>query len=282
MPNCASGFLLVCIGLGLASANAADLKAVENQAKAEFYGKDFLMSHAYLSSKLRFNSSGALVGQSEEGTWTMNGVVHVTDVEVKPNLIRVQASREILILRTIDGVFGMQLILLPKSVDAAIEVSGNIETLDDVKRTVALVFHQENLRQKLNGYWHEVAKVTGVDPKSGHMDIQGAQGGVFGYLEGERPVYFHSSQVQPPKAVHKGELEYSRTAAAKRTQGKTFMLVVVDERGYPAILHLVKDLGDDLDVQSMAGASQWRFRPATKDGQAVACVINLMARFTSY
>jgi hypothetical protein len=60
------------------------------------------------------------------------------------------------------------------------------------------------------------------------------------------------------------------------------MLVVINEKGYPEFLHLIKDLGDDLDVQSLAGTSQWRFQPATKDGKPVASVIRVGWEFTAY
>ncbi len=271
--------VLLC-AVFVANLRASDLKAVENQSKMEFHGKTLLMSHYYVNNKLHFDASGALVGQSEEGTWPTNGLVHVDDVELKSNVVHLHGTREILTLRTQDGKLGLQPILLTKHMDIDLEAASPISSLDDVRKTVGSVFHEENYGRKMNEYWHGLAKVTAVDPKSGKMTFEGGVDGVYGYL-GERPVYFQSAGVEPPKATHKEETDYTRAAAVKRTQGRTFMLVVINEKGYPEFLHLIKDLGDDLDVQSLAGTSQWRFRPAMKDGKPVACVIRVSWEFTS-
>jgi hypothetical protein len=277
------GFLLIVLLACITGALASDLKSVEKQAKMEFFGKTLLMSHPYVSNKLHFNSSGALTGESEEGTWPTNGLLRVEDVELKPNLVHLHGTREILTLRTQDGKLGLQPILLMKHMEIELEPASPISTIEDVKQTVALVFREENLGRKMNEYWRGVAKVTGVDPKSGRMIIEGAVGGIYGYLDPDRPVYFVNSPViEPPKATHKEEVNYTKAAAVKRTQGKTFMLLIINEKGYPEFLHLIKDLGDDLDVQALAGTSQWRFRPATKDGKPVACVIKISWEFTSY
>ena len=264
----------------LALAYASDLKPVENKAKMEFFGKSLLMSHYYVNNKLHFNSSGTLVGESEEGTWPTNGLIHVDDIEVKPNLVRLRGTREILALRTQDGKLGLQPILLTKHMELELEAASPIVTLDDVHHTIAQVLHEENYGRKMNEYWHGLTKITSVDSKTGRLTMEGGADGIYGYLD-ERPVYFPGPAVQPPKATHKEETDYTKAAAVKRTQGVTFMLVVINEKGYPEFLHLIKDLGDDLDVQSMAGTSQWRFRPAMKDGKPVASVIRVGWEFTS-
>jgi Gram-negative bacterial TonB protein C-terminal len=261
---------------------AFDLKPVEKQAMMEFYGKNLLLSHPYVNNKLRFSASGALVGNSEEGTWTMNGIAHVEKIEVKPNLIRVSAKREIIVLRTENGKLGLQPIYLTKHLEVELEAANTIATLDDVRQTLGRVFHEENLGRKINEYWRAVVRITGVNPKSGQLTMEGGLDGVYGYLEGDHPVYLPTSQIVPPQRTHKEDAVYTRTAAVKRTQGKVFIMVVVNEKGYPAIIHLLKDLGDDLDIQTLAATSQWRFRSATKDGQPVAAVTRVNWEAVTY
>ena len=275
---------IVCVTLLCVVTNllASDLKPVEKQAMMEFYGKNLLLSHPYVNNKLRFNASGALVGSSEEGTWTMNGIAHVENVEVKPNLIRIYAKREIVVLRTEGGKLGLQPIYLTKHLEVELEAANTITMLDDVRQTLGRVFHEENLGRKINEYWRGVVKITGVNPKSGQLAIEGGQDGIYGYLEGDHPVYLPSAQIVPPQRTHKEDAEYTRAAALKRTQGKVFIMVVVNEKGFPAIIHLLKDLGDDLDIQTLAATSQWRFSPATKDGQAVAAVTRVNWEAVTY
>jgi hypothetical protein len=185
-------------------------------------------------------------------------------------------------LRTENGKLGLQPILLTKRLEIELESSGSIATLDDVKQTMGRVFHQEDIGRKVNEYFHESAKITGVNPKSGQLTIRGSGDGIYGYLEGNRPIYFPNAQVEAPKVIHKEEAYYSAAASANRTHGKAFIMVVVDERGYPAILHLLKDLGDNLDIQMLGATSQYRFRPATKDGQPVAAVFQMNWEAVTY
>jgi Gram-negative bacterial TonB protein C-terminal len=235
-----------------------------------------------VKNKLRFNASGVLLGSSEEGTWTMSGIVHVENVEVKANLIRLSGKREVIVLRTEGGKLGLQPIYLTKHLEVELEAANTIATLDDVRQTLGRVFHEENLGRKINEYWRGLVKITGVNPKSGQLTIEGGQDGIYGYLEGDHPVYFPTSQIVPPQLTHKEDAEYTRAAALKKTQGKVFIMVVVNEKGYPAIIHLLKDLGDDLDVQTLAATSQWRYRPATKDGQPVASVTRVNWEAVTY
>ena len=261
---------------------AADLKGVVKQAMMAFYGHNLILSHSYTNNKLRFNSAGELIGTSEEGPWTMNGIIHVDNVELKPSLVRISGKRVIIILRTENGKLGLQPIYLTKRMEVELEPSGTIATLDDVKQTIGRVFHEENVGRKLNEYFRGLVKFTGVDAKSGQLTMEGGADGIYGYLNGDQPIYLPALGVEPPKSTHKENAEYTEAARVKRTQGMTFIMVVVDERGYPAIIHLLKDLGDDLDVQTLAATSQWRFRPATKNGKAVPAVTRVSWEAVTY
>jgi hypothetical protein len=225
-----SGIVFIIFFSVVTNFHASDLKPVEKQAMMEFYGKNLLLSHPYVSNKLRFNASGALVGSSEEGTWTMNGIAHVESIEVKPNLIRLSAKREIIVLRTEDGKLGLQPIYLTKHLEVDLESGNTIATLDDVKQTLGRVFHEENLSRKINEYWRGVVKITGLDPKRGQLTMDGGKDGIYGYLEGDHPVYLPTAQIMPPRRTHKEDAEYTRTAAVKQTQGKVFMIIVVNEK----------------------------------------------------
>jgi hypothetical protein len=258
----------------LSALHATNLKDLEKQAMMEFYGHNLLLSHSYVSNKLRFDSSGNLVGTSEEGPWTTTGILHLENIELKPNLIRVSGRREIIILRSEDGKLGLQPIHLTKRMEVELESSTTIATLDDVKQTMARVFHEENIGRKLNQYFRGMVKFTVVDPKSGRLTSEGGRDGIYGYLD-DHPIYLPTTGIVPPRVTHKENAEYTEAARANRTQGKMFMMVVVDEKGYPAIIQLLKNLGDDMDIQTLAATSQWRFSAAVKDGKPVASVFRV-------
>ena len=266
--------LLATVLLSLTTAYASDLKDVEKQAMMQYYGHNLLLIHPYINHKLHFNSAGTLVGTSDEGPWTVAGILHLENIELKSNLIRVSGKREIIILRTENGKLGLQPIYLTKRMEIELEPATAIATLDDVRQTMNRVFHEENIGRKLNEYYRGKVTFTGVDPKTGRAAMNGGADGIYGYLD-NKPVYFPAMGVAPPKVIHKENAEYTEAARVKRTQGKMFMMVVVDENGYPAIIQLLKDLGDDMDIQTLAATSQWRFRPATKDGKPVASVFSV-------
>lgn len=57
------------------------------------------------------------------------------------------------------------------------------------------------------------------------------------------------------------------------------MLVAVNEKGFPEVLEVTRSLDEALDAQALAAVAQWRFRPAMKDGQPVAVLINVEVTF---
>jgi protein TonB len=44
----------------------------------------------------------------------------------------------------------------------------------------------------------------------------------------------------------------------------------------------MKGLGEGLDTQALIAVSDWRFKPAVKDGQPVAVIINVDVNFELY
>jgi len=278
--RCVAGLFIMTIALTYL--RAADSKALVTAAQGAYYGKLLTLKHPYLNNKLRFNTSGVLDGESEEGTWTMNGLVHVEEMEVKSDRIVVHGTRAIATLRTEDGKLGVQPVLMPKHFEAELLMNGPVTSIDQIKQSMEQVFQQDDLARRLNEYWRAKAVVQGYDLKQGVLLKGDTSDGIYGYLGSDRPVYFSRPPVESAKAIHKGGIEYSVNARANRTQGKTAILLVINEKGQPEILHLIKDLGDQLDVQSLAGISQWRFEPATLEGKPVASVRQVQIKFSSY
>ena len=98
-------------------------------------------------------------------------------------------------------------------------------------------------------------------------------------LEGNRPVYRALAGIVPPKAVHMEGPTFTQSAREKRLQGTAVVSVVVNEKGLPEILEVTKDLGEGLDIQSLLTVAEWRFHPATLNGQPVAVQISVEVSF---
>jgi TonB family protein len=59
-------------------------------------------------------------------------------------------------------------------------------------------------------------------------------------------------------------------------------MIVVNEKGLPEILEVVKGLGEGLDVKALEAVSEWRFRPGNRDGEPVSVMFNVQMTFRLY
>lgn len=83
------------------------------------------------------------------------------------------------------------------------------------------------------------------------------------------PNYRPEDSVTQPALVYKREPEYSEWARVAKISGTVVLSIVIEPEGYATNFKLVKSLGLGLDEQAVKAVSQFRFRPATKDGKAV-------------
>ena len=86
--------------------------------------------------------------------------------------------------------------------------------------------------------------------------------------------------VKPPVVIsYPPPAEYSPEARRKRIEGIVKISMVVNEEGLPTDLQVVKGLGYRLDDNALDSARQYRFQPATKDGNAVPARITIEVNF---
>jgi protein TonB len=58
--------------------------------------------------------------------------------------------------------------------------------------------------------------------------------------------------------------------------------IVIDKTGSVARIRLEKAIGHGLDEKAMECVENWRFDPATKDGQPIAMGMNIELSFNLY
>jgi TonB family protein len=73
--------------------------------------------------------------------------------------------------------------------------------------------------------------------------------------------------------------EFSDDAKRNKIQGVVIVSLVVDEEGMPTDIQLVRGVGHGLDENAIAAVSQYRFQPATLDGNAIAHRITVEVDF---
>lgn len=74
---------------------------------------------------------------------------------------------------------------------------------------------------------------------------------------------------------------YPMAALRSGTEGTVMLRIAVDASGVPTDIGYAQRSGDrDLDRAALQAAQDWRFRPARRDGHAVATTVNVPVRFT--
>jgi TonB family protein len=85
--------------------------------------------------------------------------------------------------------------------------------------------------------------------------------------------------VSAPTLVFKVEPEYSEEARKAKFQGTVVLYVVVDEKGNPRDLRVIRPLGLGLDQKAIEAVQKWRFKPGLKDGHPVPVAAQIEVNF---
>lgn len=92
-------------------------------------------------------------------------------------------------------------------------------------------------------------------------------------------VYRIGGGVSAPSLLSKVEPEYSEEARKAKFQGTVVLAVVVDEKGNPRDVRVIRPLGLGLDQKAIEAVEKWRFRPGMKDGKPVAVSAQIEVNF---
>jgi TonB family protein len=88
--------------------------------------------------------------------------------------------------------------------------------------------------------------------------------------------------VSPPSALYAPDPDYSDAARKTKYQGSVILWLVVGADGRAHNLRVARSLGMGLDEKALEAVRQWRFQPATLNGQPVAVEINVEVSFRLY
>jgi TonB family protein len=88
--------------------------------------------------------------------------------------------------------------------------------------------------------------------------------------------------VTAPRALFAPEPDYTEAARKARLEGMAVFKVIIGVDGKVYDPKLLKSLSPDLDAQAIAAMKQWKFQPATLNGQPVAVFIKIEVNFQLY
>ena len=92
-------------------------------------------------------------------------------------------------------------------------------------------------------------------------------------------VYRIGGGVSQPIPIYRPDPDYSEEARKAKYQGTVILAIVVDEKGNPRDVRVVKPLGLGLDQKAIEAVEKWRFRPGMKDGHPVKVMAQIEVNF---
>ena len=88
--------------------------------------------------------------------------------------------------------------------------------------------------------------------------------------------------VSAPKLIHSVDPDFTNEARRAHHEGAVSIQLIVDSRGNPQDVHVVKHLGMGLDQKAVEAVRQYRFSPAMYQGHPVAVQMVIQVNFHLY
>jgi TonB family protein len=93
------------------------------------------------------------------------------------------------------------------------------------------------------------------------------------------PVRRIGGGVTQPEVIYKVDPEFSAEAKKAKFNGIVLVNLIVDAKGMPQNVHVLRGVGMGLDEQAMAAVKKYKFRPATEGGKPVPVAMNVEVNF---
>jgi TonB family protein len=85
--------------------------------------------------------------------------------------------------------------------------------------------------------------------------------------------------VSSPELIYKVDPEFTDEARKAKASGIVLVNFVVDKKGLPQNVHVLRRIGYGLDAKAISAVKQYKFRPATKAGSPVPVALNVEVNF---
>jgi TonB family protein len=101
-----------------------------------------------------------------------------------------------------------------------------------------------------------------------------------GAAQSDEKVHTATDGIQMPVPIREVRPQYRGDAMARGIVGTVTLECVVTDAGLPSRIRVTAPLDKDLDAAAIEALEQWRFKPGTKDGKAVAVRVAVQFAFT--
>jgi TonB family protein len=272
---------------------------VERRLRNELQGKTFVLRDFYTGDHLHYDSSAVPVGGPSSGDWISDGFILVKDLHFSHHRLTIDAERKVVI-----QLDGKEFQLLPEDQSDGpklrIDADLNLDTLTPQQLDAALgkifLAARDSLATLVSDYWKPCvfAAAVGHDPNfrfspqlisvPGVAVPQGAS--ILAETDNQQELSCRSvprnERGVHPTAIYQPEPEFSERARREKHQGVVFLMLEVNDEGLPSNMSIIRPLGYGLDEKAIACVKNWRFKPAERNGQAIAAKIAVEINFHLY
>jgi TonB family protein len=239
-------------------------------------GKPLYLRGLWKEDKLHFDSAGKLQGSSKTLSFTLCGI-EVTKVDLQPKRLLLEGRRVGLVF---DKSVPQRIVLLADSRDShdeQMQIEIDAPSGGDYNSALDAIFTDDlaDFVPSLLPEWQDYATkhlLHDSPPPTAANEQPPSPPGVFHVGGGVAPP-------RPLKEVGPKGNEYAR---ATKIKGMSTIFVVIDQKGRPTQLSIVRPLGAGLDEEALAAIQQYVFEPAVMGGKPVPVGIDIEVGFTAF
>lgn len=268
------------VGFWAFGATVAWAQSAPTQREVEtwFKGPFVMLRGMYSGDHLAFDAQGALVGQADLLPLGLSAM-QVTSVNLTDTQLTVTGVREGLDFEALPKP-GQQPQFVTRPFDRRKKAQVNITIERDpthpdalqpaIERVFSIGIDGE-LAASAPEYWRGWL-IDHVHPElKSEATEKPKESGAMATRKG--------GKVNPPALIYSPSPRFTRSAKEAGINGTVVIGLIVDASGAPQQVHIVKPLGMGLDEEAVRDVSEYRFKPATYEGQPVPVEINIQVNF---
>ena len=268
--------LVGAFSLRAARASGDDRKKVAHTLEGELKAQTVVLRNYYRGDRLEYDSNGQLKEGGPPGTWTLDGHVRVSKVQMGRDTLEIDGNREFMAFdlktKAWAALPDQEVTILIGTPDGEADIAAERKLLLKV-----FLSRDEETPCLIPSYWPRMYGRVGC--VSTNTEGQPSPG------EGENASTNGKAIIIPPVAQENPEPPYTPEARRERISGELTLQVVVSPQGTVVdVLEKGPGLGDGLDQSAIRTVRNWTFKPATRNGAPIqiSAIVYITFRLFSY
>jgi TonB family protein len=281
--------LAACFGFAQSS---NDVAMLERKLNGSMAGKQVLIRFPYASKKVEMDGDGKCVSHCERGGWASDGTLRVDRARLQGTVLDIFAKHLVIYYDLNGQRVGIE---RPGQYDLHITLAAPASE-ELITELLKRIFQTQG-EPVLNGPPPDPARLTGdYERKEGDQNYYRRKGTSdewqksaeindaieAGATAAGEKVFIVSKLVKPPLVIKAPDPQFPESARQQKQQGTTIFVSVIDATGHVQSLRVTREGFPGFPGAAAEAISQWTFRPATREGQPVASVINVEVNFRLY